>query len=92
MYFEAKTTTGGRSLEAINQTLQSMGPSIWAGALTTMVGFLACVILAMPVAVSFGLLMAWAILWVYLFTMFCLPALLVRRTERPEDDATFVMS
>ena len=77
-YSEERKGRIGISLEAMRQTLQSIGPGVWAGAVTTIVGFSACTILAMPVAVSFGLLMAWAILWVYLASIFFLPALLVR--------------
>ncbi len=79
---------GGRSsLEAMKHTLQSLGPSIWAGSLTTIVGFSACTILAMPMAVSFGLLMAWAILCVYLASIFFLPALLIRSKESNFDNS-----
>lgn len=76
--FSQETARGaGASLEAMRRTLQSVGSAVWAGALTTLVGFAACTILAMPVAVSFGLLMALAIACVYLASMFLLPALLV---------------
>lgn len=62
--------------QAVQETLRSMGPSVWGGALTTMGGFAACTLLAMPVAVSFGLLMALSIFLAYLASVFLLPILL----------------
>ncbi len=69
---------GGRvsRSQAMRQTLRTMGPSVWGGALTTMGGFAACTILSMPVAVSFGILMAVSIFFAYLGSVFILPVLL----------------
>ncbi|MBW2190184.1 MAG: MMPL family transporter, partial [Deltaproteobacteria bacterium] len=58
--------------------LGTMGPHILASALTTVMGFGAACVLALPMAVSFGILTGSAITLVYLASMLVLPMLLVR--------------
>jgi hydrophobe/amphiphile efflux-3 (HAE3) family protein len=79
-------------LEAAQKVLSSMGPNILAAALTTIGGFASACVTVMPIAVSFGLLTAVAIFFVYLASIFLLPALLVlfsRYGRRPLPAAVF---
>jgi predicted RND superfamily exporter protein len=70
---------GGRSAaNATTTALITMGPHILASALTTVVGFGAACVLALALAVSFGLLVGGALALVYLASMFVLPVLLSR--------------
>jgi len=64
--------------EATETALATMGPHILASALTTVVGFGAASVLALPLAVSFGLITGAAIALVYLASMLVLPVLLAR--------------
>jgi predicted RND superfamily exporter protein len=64
--------------EATETALATMGPHILASALTTVIGFSAVCVLALPMAVSFGLVTGAAIALVYLASMLVLPVLLVR--------------
>ena len=91
-YAEERKERSGSSLEAVQYTLQSIGPGVWAGALTTIVGFSARTILAMPVTVSFGVLMAWAIFCVYLASIFFLPTLLISIPPRHKLPAPFLQA
>ena len=68
--------------EATTTALATMGPHILASALTTVVGFGAACVLALPLAVSFGLLVGGALTLVYLVSMFVLPVLLARWDDR----------
>jgi uncharacterized protein len=70
-------------LEAAQAVLSTMGTSVFAGCLTTVVGFVSFCVLAMPIAESFGLLMAAAILLVYASSTVLLPALLTKG-DRPQ--------
>ena len=65
-------------LQAAKTALVTMGPHILASMLTTVVGFGAACVLALPLTVSFGLLTAGAIGLVYLASIFVLPTLLAR--------------
>ena len=51
--------------------------------MTSVVGFGAACVLAMPVAESFGALIALSLLFVFLASVFVLPILLVGRKDRP---------
>jgi predicted RND superfamily exporter protein len=62
--------------------ISDWGPHILASALTTVMGFAAACVLALPMAVSFGLLTGAAIALVYLASMLVLPVLLVRWGDR----------
>ena len=73
---------GRSSAEATATALDTMGPHILASALTTVMGFGAACVLALPMAVSFGLLTGAAIALVYLASMLVLPVLLVRWGDR----------
>jgi len=64
--------------EATETALATMGPHILASALTTVVGFGAASVLALPLAVSFGLITGAAIALVYVASMLVLPVLLAR--------------
>ena len=68
--------------EATATALATMGPHILASALTTVIGFGAACVLALPLAVSFGLITGAAIALVYLASMLVLPVLLVRWGDR----------
>ena len=59
------------------RALDTMGPHMLAGMLTTAVGFCASCVMLLPMSTSFGLLTGAAIALVYLATLFALPALLV---------------
>jgi predicted RND superfamily exporter protein/ubiquinone/menaquinone biosynthesis C-methylase UbiE len=63
--------------EALRQVLSSQGLGVFGGALSTIAGFCAACILAMPIAESFGLLTAFAILAVYVFSVLALPDLIL---------------
>jgi predicted RND superfamily exporter protein len=65
-------------LQAAQAVLSSMGPDFFGGAFTTIVGFGASMVLAMPMVLSFGFLTALSIFFVYLATIFVLPVMLVR--------------
>jgi predicted RND superfamily exporter protein len=85
--FEEERRGGAVSrLTAAQAVLSSMGPSIFAGCLTTMIGFASFSVLALPVAESFGLLTAAALFFVYLATTFLLPVLLVGRRNGDIDE------
>ena len=73
---------GRQPPEATATALDTMGPHILASALTTVMGFGAACVLALPMAVSFGLLTGAAIALVYLASMLLLPVLLVRWGHR----------
>jgi predicted RND superfamily exporter protein len=76
--FQEESRNGRRSpAEAATTCLRTMGPRFLAAALTTIVGFGAASALALPMAVSFGLLTGAAIGLVYLASIFVLPVLLV---------------
>jgi uncharacterized protein len=77
-YFEAGGSGAENPCEAMRGALRSMGPSLWAGAATTMVGFAACSLLGMPGAVTFSLLMTWALFCTFLAALVVLPALALR--------------
>jgi len=68
--------------EATTTALVTMGPHILASALTTVAGFGAACVLALPMAVSFGLLVGAALALVYLASMFVLPVLLAGWDDR----------
>jgi predicted RND superfamily exporter protein len=74
--------------EATHSALVTMGPHILASALTTVVGFGAACVLALPMAVSFGLLVGAALALVYLASMFVLPVLLAGWDDRGHQSAT----
>lgn len=67
---------------AMQRVLKTLGPSILGGAFTTIVGFAACSVLAMPVATSFGWLMGFAILVAFLASSLLLPGLTLLRLKR----------
>jgi predicted RND superfamily exporter protein len=76
--FQEERQRGRRTpAEAVDRSLATMGPHILASALTTVVGFGAACILALPMTISFGLLTGAAIGLVYLTSMLLLPILLV---------------
>jgi predicted RND superfamily exporter protein len=76
--FEEESRDRRRSpAEAAATCLRTMGPRFLAAALTTVVGFGAASALALPMAVSFGLVTGAAIGLVYLASIFLLPVLLV---------------
>lgn len=66
-------------LQAATTVLSSMGPALFASALTTIVGFSAACVFAIPIAQSFGIFTGIAILLAYLASIFVLPVLLVGR-------------
>lgn len=69
----------GRSpAQAASAALESMGPHMLAGMLTTSVGFCASCVMLLPTSTSFGLLAGAAIAWVYLASLFVLPVPTVR--------------
>ncbi len=69
--------------QAAERALVTMGPHILASMLTTVVGFGAACVLALPLTVSFGLLTAGAIGLIYLASIFVLPTLLARSGSPP---------
>ena len=76
--FMEERKKGRQPPEATATALATMGPHILASALTTVLGFGAACVLALPMAVSFGLLTGSAIALVYLASMLVLPVLLAR--------------
>jgi predicted RND superfamily exporter protein len=68
--------------EATAIALETMGPHILASAFTTVMGFGAVCVLALPLAVSFGLITGAAITLVYLASMLVLPLLFVHWSGR----------
>jgi len=76
--FMEEREKGQEPPEATATALATMGPHILASALTTVMGFSAACVLALPMAVSFGLITGAAIALVYLASMLVLPVLLVR--------------
>jgi predicted RND superfamily exporter protein len=76
--FMEERKKGRQPPEATATALGTMGPHILASALTTVMGFGAACVLALPMAVSFGILTGSAITLVYLASMLVLPMLLVR--------------
>jgi predicted RND superfamily exporter protein len=80
--FQEERRSGLAPYEAAGRALDTMGPHILASALTTVVGFGAACVLALPLAVSFGVLTAAAIALVYLVSIFVLPVALVRFGDR----------
>lgn len=76
--FDEERRARGRSArDAARVTLETIGPTMLACMLTTVVGFAASCVLLLPMSTSFGLLTGAAILIVYFATLFVLPALLV---------------
>lgn len=75
-YDEERRKAGTTSREAAGIALDTMGPHMLAGMLTTSVGFCASCVLLLPMSTSFGLLTGAAIVIVYLATLFLLPVLL----------------
>jgi len=74
------------SEEAVRQVLTSQGAGVFGGVLSTIIGFCVSCVLAMPIAESFGLLTAFAILVVYISSVLVLPDLILlgkRRTSLP---------
>jgi hypothetical protein len=74
---EERRVRGLGRAAAAEAALESMGPHMLAGMLTTSVGFCASCVLLLPMSTSFGLLTGAAIAGVYLATLFALPALMV---------------
>jgi len=66
-------------LKAMSNVLTSIGPGIFGGAVTTIVGFISFCVLAMPVAESFGIFSALAMFFVYAASILMLPIFLARR-------------
>jgi predicted RND superfamily exporter protein len=81
-FLEERQKGGQSPAEATATALSTMGPHILASSLTTVMGFAAACVLALPMAVSFGLLTGAAIALVYLASMLVLPVLLVRWGHR----------
>ena len=77
-YDEERRERGRTPREAARIALETMGPHMLAGMLTTSVGFCASCVLLLPMSTSFGLLTGAAIVIVYLATVFLLPVLLGR--------------
>jgi predicted RND superfamily exporter protein len=76
--FMEEREKGQEPPEATATALATMGPHILASALTTVMGFSAACVLALPMLVSFGLIIGAAIALVYLASMLLLPVLLAR--------------
>jgi len=76
--FMEEREKGRPPAEATETALDTMGPHILASALTTVMGFSAACVLALPMLVSFGLIIGASIALVYLASMLVLPMLLVR--------------
>jgi predicted RND superfamily exporter protein len=76
--FMEERQKGHQPPEATATALATMGPHILASALTTVMGFSAACVLALPMLVSFGLIIGAAIALVYLASMLVLPVLLAR--------------
>lgn len=68
-------------LKAAQTVLTTMGPNIFGASLTTIVGFAAACILAMPIAQSFGIFISITIFIVYVVSIFFLPILLSFRAK-----------
>jgi predicted RND superfamily exporter protein len=83
-YEEERSKRGRSPREAARVMLETIGPTMLACMLTTVVGFAASCVLLLPMSTSFGLLTGAAILLVYLATLFVLPALRVWLHERKE--------
>jgi predicted RND superfamily exporter protein len=82
--FDEERKGRGRSArDAARITLETLGPTMMACMLTTVVGFAASCVMLLPMSTSFGLLTGAAVLLVYLATLFVLPALLVWLHEDP---------
>lgn len=77
--FNEERKDGVTVLQAIQTVLSTMGPALFGSALTTVAGFAAACVLAMPLAESFGIFTGIAILLAYLGSIFVLPVLLVGR-------------
>jgi predicted RND superfamily exporter protein len=84
--FMEERQKGSQPPEATATALATMGPHILASALTTVIGFGAACVLALPMAVSFGLITGAAIALVYVASMLVLPVLLVRWGDRVRVD------
>jgi len=66
-------------LEAARNALSSLGSNIMACAMTSIFGFGAACVLAMPVAESFGILISISLFFVFVASIFILPVLLIGR-------------
>jgi len=66
------------SLATAQTVLKQMGPYLWGACLTSIIGFCASVVLAMPIAESFGLLTGLALFLAYAATIFIVPILLIK--------------
>ena len=75
---ERKRNPQLRSLATAQTVLKQMGPYLWGACLTSIIGFCASVVLAMPIAESFGLLTGLALFLAYAATIFIVPILLIK--------------
>ena len=74
---EGERSRGLAPSDAARKTLDTTGPHILAGMLTTSVGFCAACVLLLPLFHSFGLLTGAAVTFVYFSSVLALPGLLV---------------
>jgi len=81
--FDEERARGRTRGEAVGVALDTLGPHMLAGMLTTALGFCASCALLLPLSTSFGLLTGSAIALVYGISLFALPLLLARRPRRP---------
>ncbi len=82
-YDEERLARGLAPDEAAGKALETMGPHMLAGMLTTAAGFAASTVLLLPMSTTFGLTMGAAIVLVYLLTVFALPALVAGESPQP---------
>ena len=82
--FMEERRSGKEPQQATEAALDTMGPHVLASAITTIFGFGAACVLALPLTVNFGLLTGATIALVYLASMLLLPAALERLGGRAE--------
>jgi predicted RND superfamily exporter protein len=85
-YDEERLARRRGSGAAARLALETMGPHLLAGMLTTAVGFAASTVLLLPMSTSFGLTMGAAIFLVYALTLLGLPALIAGSARGPGPD------
>lgn len=76
--FAAEKTQTKDTKQAIKAALVKAIPAIFASALTTIVGFLALVLMRFRIGADIGLVLAKSIVWSLLTVVFLMPALIIR--------------
>ena len=84
-YYEERET-GENPFEAINNSVKTVGVAVFLTAVTTMIGFASFMIADIPPLRDFGMLCVLGIGFSFLLTLTLLPAIIVIRDRRKEEE------